>query len=388
MRMRISSSLCFVVYMILAVTAAGLCHAAEPSAIERLDPNMAVKDATGAWAWYDAQHLTIEGKGWAEVESFYHRLPAKAKGVVRDAVWSLSTHSAGLCVRFMSDAPKIAARWTVASANLGMPHMPATGVSGLDLYVKDEAGWHWIANGRPSGQTTEATLAEGIPAGTHEYMLYLPLYNGTASVEIGVPPESALAKAPTREAAMAKPVVVYGTSITHGGCASRPGMAYPSILGRRLERPMINLGFSGNGTLDPEFEMLLAEIDAAAYVLDCLPNLPPERVTERTEPFVTALRAARPDTPIVLVENIAYQAGAFLPGNRAAYVDKNAALRAACDRLKAQGVTGLYYVEGAALLGSDGEATVDGTHPTDLGFLRMADVIEPVLRAALGVQKP
>ena len=372
---------------LLSAWAIGLpALAAEPgaSSIERLDPNFAAKDTSGEWLWYDAQKLTVEGRGWTDTDRFYDRLPARAKGAVPDPVWSLSRHSAGICVCFVTDAPKVSARWKVLNDSLAMPHMPATGVSGLDLYVNDNGVWRWVGNGRPSGQRTEAVLAQGIPAGAHEYLLYLPLYNGTESLEIGVVPTAALSKAPARPAGKDKPVIFYGTSITQGGCASRPGMAHTAILGRRLDCPVINLGFSGNGKLDAELGKLLAEVDAAAYVLDCAPNMPPEMITERTEPFVTALRAARPDTPIVLVENIAYQAGAFLPAAKASYADKNAALRAAYERLTEKGIQGLTYVTGETLLGSDGEATVDGTHPTDLGFQRIADALEPALRKALG----
>ena len=352
--------------------------------IEKLDPNFAAKDATGAWHWYDAKALTLEGKGWAETERYYGRLPAYAQGKVPDPVWSLGRHSAGLCVRFVTDSAQISARWTVLNKDLAMPHMPATGVSGLDLYVRLESGWRWIANGRPHQQTNELLLAGGIPEGTHEYLLYLPLYNGTDALEIGIKPEASISQAPARPAAQAKPVLIYGTSITQGGCASRPGMAYPAILGRQLDRPVINLGFSGNGRMELELQQLIAEIDAAVYVLDCLPNLNAEEVAARVEPFVVALRAAHPDTPIVLMENIEYQAAAFLAASKADYTAKNAALQAAYDRLLAQGIQGLTYVPGEPLLGSDGEGTVDGVHPTDLGFLRIAESLAPVLRKVLG----
>jgi len=147
---------------------------------------------------------------------------------------------------------------------------------------------------------------------------------------------------------------------------------------------MINLGFSGNGRMEPEMVKLIAEIDAAIYVLDCAPNMQPDEIAERTEPGVRILREARPDTPIVLVENIRYQAGAFLPKTREAYTSKNDALRAAYGRLIESGVEGLHYVPCDDLFGDDGEATVDGTHATDLGFLRMAETLEPVLRSVLG----
>lgn len=375
----------FILFLFVPLLQALSCPAVEntASAIERLDPNFAAKDASGEWLWYDAAGLTVEGKGWTDTDRFYDRLPARAKETVPPAVWSLSRHSAGMVVRFVTDSMKIAARWTVLSGDLAMPHMPATGVSGLDLYVKDSGVWRWIGNGRPQGQSTRATLADGIPEGSREYMIYLPLYNGTESLEIGVVPAAVLAKATARPAGNDKPIFFYGTSITHGGCASRPGTAYPAILGRMLDRPVINLGFSGNGRMDAALGVLLAEVDTAVYVLDCLPNLKPEEVAERVEPFVIALRAARPDTPIVLMENIAYQAGTFLPAPRAAYTDKNSVLRAAYERLLAAGVPGLTYVPGEGLLGTDGEATVDGTHPTDLGFMRMAEALAPVLRKIL-----
>jgi len=349
----------------------------------RLDPTIATTEPAGKWLWYDARNLDVEGRGWNDTEQFYHRFPARAKGVVRDGVWDLSMHTAGMAVRFVTDADSIAARWTVTSKNLAMDHMPATGVSGVDLYVKDGKRWRWIGVGRPTAQTNEATLASGIPKGEHEYMLYLPLYNGTESLAIGVPPKASLCKAPPRPAERARPIVYYGTSIAQGGCANRPGMAHTSILGRMLDWHVINLGFSGNGTMDMPIEQLMAELDAAMYVVDCVPNMNPQTIAERTAPFVTALRKARPDTPIVLVENIVYQSAYFLPHSREGYESKNRAQRKAYEDLLAQGTTRLYYVPCDTLLGTDGEATVDGVHATDLGFQRFAEALAPALRGIL-----
>ncbi|MCP4643984.1 MAG: hypothetical protein GY851_26310, partial [bacterium] len=228
----------------------------------------------------------------------------------------------------------------------------------------------------------EYTLADGIPEGTYEFMMNLPLYNGVEKLEIGVPEGATLEKAPAYPADR-KPIVFWGTSILQGGCASRPGMVYTSILQRRLGYPAINLGFSGNGKMDPELTEFLTEVEASMFVIDCCPNMQPNTITERTEPLVHRLREAWPETPIVLVENIQYQAGAFLPAKREAYENKNAALRAAYDRLMAEGVKGLHYIPCDNLLGDDTEATVDGTHATDLGFMRMAEDMEPVLRKIL-----
>lgn len=348
--------------------------------LEVLDPNFAVVEPGENTQWFDALKLGLEGQGWTENAHPYDRIPAKAEGVIPPAVWSLSRHSAGLAVRFVSDSPEISARWSVRGANLAMPHMPATGVSGLDLYAKDGDQWRWVAQGRPSKQhDNQARLVNGAPAGLHEYMLYLPLYNGTEKLEIGIKAGSTLAKGPAR--ADERPIVFYGTSITHGGCASRPGMAYPAIVGQRLDRETINLGFSGNGKMEAEMGTLIAELDARVFVLDCLPNMNPEMVTERVAPLVKTLRAAHPDTPIVLVENIIYQNSWFY--GRGGHTAKNAALQEVYAGLKKDGVKGLSYVPCDNLLGDDGLGTVDGTHPTDLGFLRQAIALEPAIRKVL-----
>ena len=343
----------------------------------------AAEEEKPALVWRDIVELGIENQGWKDAATPFDRLPARAEGVVRDPVWRLSQDSAGLCVRFVTDAPAISARWTLRDGGIAMDHMPATGVSGLDLYVKDAGTWHWTGLGRPSAQTNEKQLAGGIPEGSHEFLLYLPLYNGVTSVELGVPEGHTVEPAPPYPPERARPIVIYGTSIVQGGCAARPGMAHTNILHRMLDRPVINLGFSGNGKMDPELGDLLAELDVAVYVIDCAPNLTPELIAERTEPLVETLRKARPDTPIVLVENIRYQAGAFLPAPRESYEKKNDALRAAYQRLIDKGVKGLTYVPCDDLLGDDCEATVDGTHPTDVGFLRMAITLDPFLRRVL-----
>lgn len=334
--------------------------------------------------WHDAQGLSIEGRGWSDTEGFFDRLPARAKGKVTQAVWDRSKYPAGIAVRFMSDARKITARWTVVKAELGMEHMPPSGVSGLDLYVKDGETWRWLGAGHPlTSPANECVLADDIPAGRHEYLLYLPLYNSVRSLEIGVAPEAELAKALPRPGSRGKPVCFYGTSITQGGCASRPGMTYAAILGRRLDWATINLGFSGSARMESEMADLLGEIEAAAYVLDCLPNMTTALVRERVGPFVEQLRKARPETPIILVESTIPQYAAFLPGPRAATKEKNDALREVYDRLVRDSVRGLTYVSSESLLGSDGEATVDGLHLTDLGFMRFSEVMGPVLRKVL-----
>lgn len=332
--------------------------------------------------WKNVRELKVEGQGWADTQYPFDRLPARAESIVRKPVWDLSHHSAGLLVRFVTDSATIHARWSLRNERLALPHMPATGVSGLDLYVRLPGGWRWVANGRPEKSVNEQVLLHDWSGGSREYMLYMPLYNGVESVEIGVPSSANLEAAPSRPSHV-RPVVFYGSSILQGGCASRPGMAYPSILGRRLDWPTINLGFSGNGKSEPEIAQLLTELDPSVYVYDGLPNLSEQEAQERVEPFLRVLRKARPTTPIVLVENAIYTDVQFSEQRRNLVTAKNRILHATYEKLRKEGDRNIDYVSADGLFGSDGEATVDGTHPTDVGFLRMADTIEPVLRRAL-----
>ena len=367
--------------LLFSTTLHGGSPATQPSATGKVDPASATRDAKSPLLWYDGHLLTIEGKGWTNTEDLYDRLPAKAKGHVPQAVWGLSKDSAGLCVHFATDSPTIAARWTVRSPKLDMPHMPATGVSGVDLYVRLDGQWRWTAAGRPLAPTNEATLLDGIPASEHEYLLYLPLYNGTQSLEIGIVQNSALINPGPRRP---KPICFYGTSIVQGGCASRPGMAHVAIIGRMLDVPTINLGFSGNGRMELQLAEVLADLDASVYVLDCLPNMDARMVSERAGPFIEKLRQARPDTPIVLVENVAHVNALPKPSAPSRVSEENQALQKVYQELVEKGMKGLTYVPRAGLLGNDDEGTVDGTHPTDLGFFRFAQGLAPILAKAVG----
>jgi hypothetical protein len=330
--------------------------------------------------WYDVGLLSVEGQGWTgeALKAPFDRLPAKAEGKVRDAVWGLSRHSAGICVRFATDSPAVHCRWTLTGANLAMPHMAATGVSGVDLYVNTKGGWRWLASGRPTQATNVAALVSNLSKERREYCLYLPLYNGVSSIEIGVQKGGLLSPLP-RDPNRARPIVFWGTSITQGGCASRTGMVHTAILGRRLNSPVINLGFSGNGKMEAEVAELIAELDAAAYVVDCLPNCTATEVAERTAPLVAILRKDHPETPIVLVEDRTYANSFLVASSRERNETSRAALKAEYEKLLKAGDKHLHYIEGESLLGVDGEDTVDGSHPTDLGFLRQADAMERVL---------
>jgi hypothetical protein len=323
--------------------------------------------------WIDTRALLVEGQGWTDTAAPFDRLPARAEKVVPAAVWRLSHHSAGIAIRFVTEARAIDMRWKLTGKQLSMPHMPATGVSGIDCYVLTETGkWCYVDNGRPTGIESRSRFA--LPPG-REYLLYLPLYNGVSSLEISVPAGKQISAPPPSTRSRRRPIVFYGTSITQGACASRPGMAATAIVGRRLDVPIINLGFSGSGEMEPEMAELLSELKPSVFVLDCLPNMSVAQVSERVVPFVERLRRDHPTIPIVLAED-----SSFLDQSPTA---KGRVLRVAFEELRARDVPHLHLLSGAGMLGDDGDGTVDRVHPNDLGMERQARVFEAVLRPLL-----
>jgi hypothetical protein len=343
----------------------------------------AKKAAEPALKWQDVTQWGVEGRAFQEMERkrWFDRFPAVAEGKVTDAVWRLSRDSAGMMVQFKTDATTLWADYTLFNERLAGANMTAIGASGLDLYARDEKGqWRWVGVTRPAGKVVRQEIISGLAPGFREYAVYLPLYNGVENLSIGVPPTAKFESVAPRAA---KPIVFYGTSITHGASASRPGMVHTAILGRRFDHPVVNLGFSGNGRMDAAVGDLLVKIDAAVYVIDCLPNMSADVVREKCIPLVKQLRAARPDTPIVVVEDRRNTNSWILPARNQHHTDNHAALRESFARLQQDGVKGLYYLGGDDLLGHDAEGATDGSHPNDLGFVRQADLFEPVLRAAL-----
>ena len=370
-----------------SIMSTGRASTVATSDIESLDRNFAPAAVAGGQAWYDLLDFGLEGRGFTDTLTPYDRLPANAQAIVRPAVWTLSRHSAGLCARFVTDATSMAVRWSLREDMQPMQHMAGTGVGGLDLYVKVNSQWRRQGTARPSqvrdNEEVLVSLESPMSSGRREFLLYLPLYSGVSRVQIGIPARASIQSAPPRPECRSKPLCFYGTSIVQGGCASRPGMAYPAILGRWLDRPSINLGFSGSGQAEVELAHLLAKIEAAVYVIDPLPNLYPHEVEERLSSFVRKLRQLRPVTPIMLVESITYQEGDPLPGRVKRASVGNQALRRSFEQLQSEGIGNLHYLPGTGLLGDDGEATVDGTHPTDLGFYRMAQAMCPLLHSII-----
>ncbi len=354
----------------------------------------ALAQTTPEYAWWNpaqSDFPAIEGQAWPkEVQQPYDRLPATAEKTVRKEVWALSRQSAGLLIRFRASTDQVVVRYAVEGRH-ALPHMPATGVSGVDLYaVNTDGAYLWCAGKYSFGDTiqyrfTDLQPNDGYHQKGREYRLYLPLYNAVKWLQIGVPKGAGFTPLPVR---VDKPIVVYGTSIAQGACASRPGMAWPAILGRQLDRPLINLGFSGNGRLEKEVVSLLTGIDAKLYVLDCLPNLvatvgiAPEEIAARILESVKILRQKRPATPILLVEHAGYAEGRINPERRKLYQEVNTLLKGAFARLKTEGVGQLYLLP-MSEINLSLDATVDGTHPSDVGMQQYAAACEKSIRTIL-----
>lgn len=331
--------------------------------------------------------VTIQGQGWpGELKGSFKRLPPRAQEQIRPAVWQLSQNSAGLSIRFYSNAPQIIVRYHV-TGGYSMPHMPTTGVSGIDLYATDMNGQElWCAGNYSFGDTISYTFKNLTYSQSgskgYEYTLYLPPYNTVDWLRIGVPENSSFGYVPCgRE----KPIVVYGTSIAQGACASRPGMIWTSILGRRTDNPLINLGFSGNGKLEPSVISLLTELDASLFVLDCMPNLTGESI-DKTEQLlkdaVLQIRAKHPQTPILLTEHDGYGNWRTSESQENSFKNVNIASRKAYDALCSQKIPHLYYLSNQEI-NMPQEGMVDGVHATDYGMIHYANAYEKKIREIL-----
>ena len=227
----------------------------------------------------------------------------------------------------------------------------------------------------PTAKSSETLLISNMENKERELMLYLPLYDGIVSIEIGIDSTAFIGQPKIDLPQRAKPVVAYGTSILQGGCASRTGMAHTNILSRMLNREVINLGFSGNAHLDYEIAELMAECDASLYMLDFVPNCSAELIIEKTGDFYRILRDKHPDTPILFIETLVRPLSKYDLYWQNRIREQNKAIHEVFNHLKEEKETNIYLI--ACEIGTDNEASVDGTHLTDLGFMRYAEYLYP-----------
>ncbi len=335
--------------------------------------------------YHDASTLPVIGTLAQEATKAYSRLPDSLQGKVRKELFDLGKDPAGMAVRFRSDASAIGAQWT-SLLKFNMNHMTATGVRGLDLYVLNDNGqWTTVGSARPTfnDHHTRTLIISDMEPKMREYMLYLSLYDGVDSLSIGVDSTAVVLPPQADSPKSDKVVIMYGTSILQGGCASRPGMAHSSILERMLDREVINLGFSGNGRLDPEIAQLIASCpNPGLIVIDCLPNCKKEQIEERLENFYNIIRKSHPAVPILFVESPIFPLMRLNTETLATITAKNDTFRTIYERIAGQDPN-VYYFYGKDVLGDTVEGTVDNFHFTDLGFTHYANALYPVLKSLL-----
>ena len=335
------------------------------------------KAVTEDYDWRDGATLQLEGRGFPNADKPYNRLPEKWEGVVPPAVWKLSQTSIDINARFVTDSDEVVVRWEVPTGYRPHPQITLNGTQGVDVYKRTSNGtWEHTLAGAPNVETGVGELRVPWNPGD-ECLVYLPMRVLPRSFSIGV--KKGKSFNPARPHRLSKPIVHYGTSIVHGGRADRAGLTFTSIMARELDVDLINLGFPGNGRMELALADVLAEIDAALYIVDCEWNMNPKMVEERYEPFVRKLKELRPDTPILLCGGCTEK-----PFPR----QQEVISRKIFDKLKAEDPAkwaNLHFLSGVDQLPNNSDCTTDHCHPNVYGFMYMAPVYAKAVREILSL---
>ncbi len=338
------------------------------------------------YRWINFEEIGVEGRGWEDRESPFDRLPFHAKEKIcsqNKGLWELAKSSTGMCITFRTDSTEIRVRRKLALPQLNEYNFNTCSFSGFDLYGETPAGkWRWIGTTPyAASEAEEYSLAVNMLPGYRRYRIYLPLRNQLLKAELGILETSRFEAEKPRS--IRESVVFYGSSIVHGAYVSHAGLSHPSRLGRELDVPIINLGFSGMGKMDLYMADVMAELDCKVFVIDALPNMDPELVRKNALPFLRRLRELRPDTPFVLMEEPDRSNDWVYPEQHKRTSGNRSALKKVFRQLQAEGENNILYLKGYGLTGYDGEGSIDGIHPGDVFVERMYKKLLPVLRTAL-----
>jgi lysophospholipase L1-like esterase len=336
------------------------------------------------YLYINGKNLTVSGRANAIGDTGYRRVDAAFASKLPRAVADLATNTAGVNIMFQTNARSIKVKWILRQYNT-LWNMAPVAVNGLDMYGWNNGRWQYVTSARPVSDTNEVVLISNLEGKPRDYKLYLPLYSELSHIEIGVETGAEITKV-SPERIPSKKVVIYGSSITQGASASRPGMAYPSIMSRNLHVETFNLGFSGNGKMEIELADVLGSMEADLYILDCVPNPSPAQIKERAVPFVKRLRELKPGVPVIMVESIIREQAHWDSTRKKVVADQNREFRNAYEQLKRERYNNLYYIEATNLMGNDHEATIDGIHLTDVGFMRISDEISKTVKKVLKIK--
>lgn len=324
--------------------------------------------------------IALEGLKWMSGEGDYCRIPPSFTAENTNAgVMTLGKHTSGGALRFQSDSPVIVLRGKLGPG-CDMSHMPRAGSCGFDSYISDGKSfplYQKTFQPLPGQVDYKCVIGLNPEKKMCSWIINLPLYGGIASMELGVEVGSKVL--PPKAHKVKKPILFYGSSITQGGCASRPGNMYPSHLCRKVDAEQINLGFSGSGRGEKAVAEAIASLDLAAFVYDYDYNAPnPEHLKATHEAFFKIIRKADKDLPVIMISKCNNN------NPKADELRKNIILKTYQNAVK-KGDKNVYFIDGLTLFGKEDPdaSTVDGCHPNDLGFYRMYKTILPVLRKAL-----
>ena len=323
--------------------------------------------------------FAISGFAWLDIDKVFCRFPQSKLSRLSSLLQEHSWHTSGGMVRFKTDSQAIAIK-----AELGnfadMSHMTRAGSGGFDLYLGTGSEKNHFKTAMPSinGSEINSILAEGLGKEVREWTINFPLYGGVKKVTIGVN-DGCVIEMPS-PFTIKKPIVFYGSSVTQGGCASRPGNDYTHHICRWLDANCLNFGFSGNAKGEKEVADILSTLEMSAFVMDYDYNTPNIEHLERTHsPFFQVMRKAQPNIPIVFVS-------APVVNNQCLeYIQRKDVIEKTFHEALELGDKNVYFVDGGTLFGEhDRDAcTVDGCHPNDLGFMQMAKTLYPVIKKAL-----
>jgi len=326
----------------------------------------------------------LHGFPWRQPGEILRRLPVSlTQNEINSGVFAMSKRTSGGCIRFSTNSPVVFLRAKLANGTDG-DTQSRSGADGIDAYINYGNGieHHWrlfapsrdeAFNGAPMVRRLYNRPA-GNPAGVTNWILYLPLYGGVDALEIGIQPGCEIL--PPKPRKITKDIVFYGSSITQGGCASRAGLNYTTLLCRELDAYQVNLGFSGSARGEEAMARYIASLDnMGVFVMDYDYNAKnPEHLQKTHEPFFKIIREAHPKLPIIILTRVTL------------YEDKRTAvIKETYDNAIANGDKHVYFVEGKTLFDEDAResSSVDRCHPNDLGFYQMYKKLLPVVRQAL-----
>ncbi len=356
-----------------------------------LDSNMKISSIENeSYRWIDPLHcdeIKILGFNWIQTEMKYRRMPVCEPGYLPPGVDNLANCCAGGQLKFVTNSPRLAIDAEFAYSH-SMDHMTPTGQMGFDCYTGKCGNMLYASTARFNikDRAYTAPLFSGIEQKERLFTINFPLYNSELKkLFIGIAPD-ALISAPEKEPD--KKIVVYGTSITQGGCANRPGMCYTNILSRVIDAEFINLGFSGNGKGQPSVIDTIAAInDMDLLVIDYEANIN-DGIYENLPVIITTLRNKHPNLPILIVSRIKYGQENIRPENEEKAIKRRDFQKEFVEKRKQNGDQNIDFFDGRVLLdGNDpGEYAVDGCHLTDAGFIKMANGLQSVIKKVSGIR--